>query len=174
MHCWKAYEIQHYLPHLRNVGTLRWKNKNSNFLYTLSRNRRKCEKFHFKWTACNFCMRVTVYAEWINVLTEYVKYLNIRRHSYLLFTARSAAAWPPISCAFETQLFHQLLNTTPSPHNRTTLSRYVFATNAWIENRKRLVKQHVLQMSSQYGHLLSTNSWGWLTTLSHPRKFHRF
>ena len=39
-------------------------------------------------------------------------------------------------------------------HHRTTLSGYIFATKACIDNRKKIVKQqYVLQMSSQYGEL---------------------
>jgi len=37
---------------------------------------------------------------------------------------------------------------SPSGHNRTTLSGYIFATKARIDNGKKLVKQqYVLQMS---------------------------
>jgi len=39
-------------------------------------------------------------------------------------------------------------------HHRTTLSGYIFATKAHIDNRKKLVKQrYVLHMSPQYGEL---------------------
>jgi len=39
----------------------------------------------------------------------------------------------------------------PSGHHRTTLSGYIFATEARINNQKRLVKQqYLLHMSSQY------------------------
>jgi len=41
---------------------------------------------------------------------------------------------------------------SPSGHHRTTLSDYIFATKARIDNRKKLVKQqYLLHMSSQYG-----------------------
>jgi len=36
--------------------------------------------------------------------------LSIRRHSYFLFTARSAASWPPVNCACVPQLFQQLIS----------------------------------------------------------------
>ena len=43
---------------------------------------------------------------------------------------------------------------SPSGHHRTTLSGYIFATKARIDNRKKLVKQeYVLQMFPQYGEL---------------------
>jgi len=41
-------------------------------------------KLHFKCTDFNSSTRVTVYAECIYVLTEYLKYLSIRRHSCFL------------------------------------------------------------------------------------------
>jgi len=57
-------------------------------------------------------------------------------------------------------------------HHRTTLSGYIFATKAHIDNRKKLVKhQYLLHMSSQYGDLRPTNSWDRLTSLGHPCKF---
>ena len=50
---------------------------------------------------------------------------------------------------------------SPSVHHRTTLSRYIFATEACIGLStigKKLVKhQHLLHMSSQYGELWPTN-----------------
>ena len=45
---------------------------------------------------------------------------------------------------------------SPSAHHRTTLSGYIFATKACIDNRKKVVKQqYVLQMCSpvSYTHL---------------------
>jgi len=53
-------------------------------------------KLHFECTDFNSSTRATVYAECICVLTEYLKYLSIRRHRYFLRwnvgegTARSA------------------------------------------------------------------------------------
>jgi len=44
---------------------------------------------------------------------------------------------------------------SPSGHHRTTLSGYVFAIMAHIDNRKKLVKQqYLLHMSAQYGELV--------------------
>ena len=64
---------------------------------------------------------------------------------------------------------------SPSGHHRTTLSGYIFAIKASIENRKKkLVKQqYVLHMSPQYGELRPTSSWDRLTSLGHPCKFQR-
>jgi len=47
---------------------------------------------------------------------------------------------------------------SPSGHHRTTLSGYIVATKAHIDNRKKLVKpQYVLHMSPQYGELRPTS-----------------
>jgi len=47
---------------------------------------------------------------------------------------------------------------SPPGHLRTTLSGYIFATKARIDNRKKIIKQqYLLHMSSQYGELRPTN-----------------
>ena len=60
-------------------------------------------------------------------------------------------------------------------HHRTNLSGCVFATNAHIDNQKKLVKQQCLpHTSSQYGELRPTSGWVcWdlLASLGHPCKF---
>jgi len=64
---------------------------------------------------------------------------------------------------------------SPSAHHRTTLSGYIFATMARrVDNRKKMVKQqYLLNVTSQYGELWSTNNWGQLASLGHPNKFQR-
>jgi len=49
----------------------------------------------------------------------------------------------------------------PSAHDRTTLSSWIFATKACIDNRKKKLvdQQYLLHTSSQYGELLLTSSW---------------
>ena len=43
---------------------------------------------------------------------------------------------------------------SPSAQHRTTLSGYIFATKACIDNRKKFVKQqYLLEMFPQYGKL---------------------
>jgi len=65
---------------------------------------------------------------------------------------------------------------SPSGHHRTTLSGYIFATNARIDNPKKLVRQqYLLHMSSQYGELRPTNGWDRLPvwgTQAHFNGFH--
>jgi len=64
---------------------------------------------------------------------------------------------------------------SPSEHHRTTLSGYIFATKACIDNwKKKLVKpQYLLHMSLQYGELRLTNSWDRLAGLEYPIIFRR-
>jgi len=56
-----------------------------------------------------------------------------------------------------------------STHHRTTLSGYILATKAHIDNRKKkLVKQqYLLQMSSRYGELWPTSGWDRSGSLGH-------
>jgi len=78
-------------------------------------------KLHFECTDFYSSTRATVYTECICVLTEYLKYLSIRKHSYFLRwnasagNAQSAASWPPANCACVSQLFQQLINATLCP-----------------------------------------------------------
>ena len=60
---------------------------------------------------------------------------------------------------------------SPSAHHRTTLSGYIFATKAHIDNRKKLVKQQYLFL--QYGELRPTSGWDRFVSLGHPNKFQR-
>jgi len=62
-------------------------------------------------TDFNSCMRVTVYV-YVSRISEI---LSIQSHSYFLFTARCAAAWPPVVCSCVLQLFQQLTNTMLCP-----------------------------------------------------------
>ena len=63
---------------------------------------------------------------------------------------------------------------SPLGHHRTTLSGYIFANKARIDNRKICVKQrYVLHMTSQYGEFRHTNGWDPSGSLMHPCKFQR-
>jgi len=63
---------------------------------------------------------------------------------------------------------------SPSGHHPTTLSGYIFATKAHIDNRKKHVKQqYLLHMSLQYGELRCTSGWDRFVSLGHPCKFQR-
>jgi len=63
---------------------------------------------------------------------------------------------------------------SPSGHHRTTLSGYIFATKAYVDNRKKLVKQQYLPcMSPQYGELRPTSGWDPFVSLAHPMYFQR-
>jgi len=57
---------------------------------------------------------------------------------------------------------------SPSAHHRPTLSGYIFATKARIDNLKKLVKQqYLLQMSPQYSELRLTSGWDRSGSLGH-------
>jgi len=62
-----------------------------------------------------------------------------------------------------------------SGHHPTTLSGYIFATKARIDNQKKLVKQqYLLHRSLQYGELRLTSGWDRFVSLGHPCKCRRF
>ena len=66
----------------------------------------------------------------------------------------------------------KIAKNSPSGHHRTTLSGYIFATKARIDNRKKIVtQQYVFQMFPQYGELRPTSSWDRFVSLGHPCKF---
>ena len=61
---------------------------------------------------------------------------------------------------------------SPSGRHPTTLSGYIFATNAYIDNRNKFVKQqYLLHMSPQYGELRPTSGWDHFGSLGHPSYF---
>ena len=65
---------------------------------------------------------------------------------------------------------------SPYGLHRTTLSGYIFATKACIDNRKKnLIKQQYLPyMSSQYGELRPTSGWDRFVSLGTPGNFNGF
>jgi len=63
---------------------------------------------------------------------------------------------------------------SPFWHHRTSLSGCIFAAEACIDNRKKLVKhRYLLHTSSEYGELRPTSGWDLLASLGHPYKFQR-
>ena len=67
--------------------------------------------------------------------------------------------WLPLNGCGETDDRRADVVSFLSAHNRTTLSSYIFATKARIDNRKKIIKQRYLpHMSSQYGELRLTSS----------------
>jgi len=75
--------IQYYPPHLRHVATLSWEIENSNFSRDSADMDENANKLHFKFTAFNSSMRVTVYAELC--VSRILKVLSIQLHSYFLW-----------------------------------------------------------------------------------------
>ena len=69
----------------------------------------------------------------------------------------------------------KIAKNSPSGHHRTSLSGYIFATKACIDNRKKLVKQQCLpHMFSQYGELQPTSSWDRFVSLGTSANFNGF
>jgi len=64
-----------------DVAALPWKIKMSNFSRYSADMDENTNTLHFKFPAFNSYMRVTVFAECICVLAEYLN-LSIQRHSY--------------------------------------------------------------------------------------------
>ena len=69
----------------------------------------------------------------------------------------------------------KIVKKSSSMHHPTTLSGYIFATKACIDNRKKkLIKQqYLLHMSPQYGELRPTSGWDHFVSLGQPSKFQR-
>ena len=97
----------------------------------------------------------------LNVVNFYV----VTQHSFFFFSSpnlsgRRLDAYHTL--AHGVALVRLAANTgrkkSPSRHHRTTLSGHVFATKAYIDNRKTPVKQqYLLHMFPQYGELRPTN-----------------
>jgi len=82
--------------------------------------------------------------------------------------------WNVLHAARWKYRMQKIAKKSPSGHHPTTLSGYIFATKACIDNQKKLVKQHYLpHMSPQYGELRPTSSWDRFVTLGHPCKYQR-
>jgi len=70
---------------------------------------------------------------------------------------------------YRTQTWRKKL---PSAHHRATLSGCIFATKAYIDNWKKIVKQrYVPHMPLQYGERQPTNGRERFGSLGHPSKF---
>jgi len=75
-------------------------------------------------------------------------------------------------CKYRTQ---KVVKKSPSGHHRATLSGYIFATRARIDNWKKLVmQQYLLQMLPQYGQLWPTSGWDRFQVWGTPANFNRF
>jgi len=67
---------RHHPPYLRHVAALPWEIKILSFCRYSADMEENANKLHFECTDFNSSMHVTVYAECIYVLTEYLKYLS--------------------------------------------------------------------------------------------------
>jgi len=65
----------------------------------------------------------------------------------------------------------KIANNLPSGHHRTTLSGYVFATKACVDNRKKLLNSTISPTRfSQYGELWRSNRWDRFGCLRAPQQ----
>ena len=76
--------LRRYPPPLKYVATPPLEINNLNFLRYSTDMKENANKLHFKCTDFNPSTRVTMHAECIYVLTEYLKYFSIRRDSRFL------------------------------------------------------------------------------------------
>jgi len=68
----------------------------------------------------------------------------------------------------------KIAKNSPSERHRTTLSGYILATKALIDNQKKTVKQRYLShMFPQCGVLRPTSEWDRSDSLGHPSQFQR-
>jgi len=80
--------------------------------------------------------------------------------------------WNVLHAARWNTVRRKVAKKTTSGHHRRTLSDYIFATEARIDNWKKIVKhQYLSHTSLQYGELMTTSGWDLLARLGHPNKF---
>jgi len=104
---------------------------------------------------------ITVFLETVYYRRPFFKY-----HASLVWNVLHAARW---TCRTQ-----KIAKKSPSGHHRTTLSDYICATKARIDNRKKLVKQQCLSlMASQYRELWPNSGSDLLVSLGHPCKLQR-
>ena len=83
--------------------------------------------------------------------------------------------WNVLHAARWKRRTQKIAKNSPPPHHRTTLSGCILATKAYIDNRKKLVKQqYLLHMSSQYGERWPTNGSDWFTSFGTGAHFNGF
>jgi len=63
----------------------------------------------------------------------------------------------------------KIAKNSPSGRHRTTLSGYIFATKARIDNRKNLLSSNISTgCPPQHGELRPTTGWDWSGSSGHP------
>jgi len=99
-----------------------------------------------------------------------------RRRLDVYHTSTRCGLCTNLECMSEMWCTQLAENTGPkkSPsyeHHPTTLSGYIFAINARIDNRKIVKQQYLLHISPQYGELRPTNGWDRFGSSRHHSKF---
>jgi len=93
-------------------------------------------------------------------------------HGVALVRISDAGLKPPARRLLKTQ-DAKSRQKSPSGHHCTSLSGYIFATKARIDNRKKILSSNVLHMSPPYGELRPTSGWDRSSSLRYPCKFQR-
>jgi len=83
--------------------------------------------------------------------------------------------WNVLHAAGWKYMTQKIAKNSRSAHHRTTLSDYIFATKARVENRKKnLWNSYIFSTCPpQYGERRPTNGWDRFQSLGHPSKFQR-
>ena len=152
----------------------------NNVCFCTTWQNRETQRSHFFTQTLHQCIsRIQPIAAWFFMVALWNRADHIYFHAvvcsfffFLFFIPRlisAAADWLSAILPHRTQKSRQK---SPSGHHRTTLSGYIFATKARIDNWKKPVKQqYVLHMSPQYGELRPTSGWDRFTSLGYPCKF---
>jgi len=122
--------------------------------------------FHPVVCSSFFPRLISAIAEWMS---------TILRHMMWSWCEFRMQVWSVLHAARWKCRNQKLTKKSPSGHHHTTLSGYIFATKAHIDNHKKLVKQqYLLHMSSQYGELRPNGGWDRFGSLGHPANFNSF
>ena len=149
--------IWQYPPHLRHVATLPRENKNSICSRCPADMEENANKLHFKCTAFNSSMRVTVF--WLH-LCVFIKilswYIYIWISCWLLTDMALTSAETNFQC-------HKLI---AKVNNKTTVNWKFYLQSVWGTTCKEAIKNaiclhflpYVLNISSKFAFLISQGS----------------
>ena len=115
------------------------------------------------------CIFYRTLRRYINTVLLLFMVALCNRADHIYFHAVSSFFWNVLHVArwkYRTQKWRKK---SPSGHNPTNLSGYIFATKACIDNRKNFLNSNTLFTCP----LRPTNGWDRLARLGHPSKFQR-
>jgi len=122
--------------------------------------------FLFYLSSFFFPRLISAIAEWMSITLLHYGVALVRIYNAQVLNVLHDARWK-----YRKQ---KRRKKSPFGHHRTNLSGLIFATKAYIGNRKKLVKQqYVLRTFPQYGELRPTSGWDRFGSLGHPSNFQR-